>query len=308
MKHKGVWIFIIIFLVMLFIISSLMAGIISLFIPDDSLDITTGNIALIPISGFISSGKMSAFGDDITPATETIKNIEKAAKAGNIKAIIFEINSPGGTPVASDEIASAIKKVNKTKVAYIREIGTSGAYWIASATDYIFANKMSITGSIAVVASYLEFSGFLSRYNITYQRLVSSEYKDMGSPFKKLSSVEERLLKKQINLIHDYFVEEIAINRDLSKENAEKIATGEFFLGMEAKELGLIDEIGGKYEAIAYIENKLNITASISEFRKKQTLLDLLSNVANEKSFYIGKGIGNSMLDKRAASSIEVFT
>jgi len=308
LKNKGLWIFIIVFLVILFLISSMIAGVVSLFMGNNGPDISLGNVALIPIKGVIMAEGGSTFQDDIASATEIIKDIEKANNAKNIKAIIFEINSPGGTAVASDEIAAAIKKVDKPTISYIREIGTSGAYWIASSTDHIFANRMSITGSIAVIGSYLEFSGLLARYNITYQRLVSSKYKDMGSPLKKLSPVEEALLQKQINKIHEYFVEEVANNRNLSKKSINKIATGEFFLGLEAKELGLIDAIGGKDEAISYIEENLNITASISEFKRDKSFLDLLSGVMNEKSFYVGKGIGNSLLDTKTTNRIEILT
>ena len=82
----------------------------------------------------------------------------------DIKAIVLEINSPGGSAVASDEIASAVKKSNKPTVAVIREAGASGGYWIASSTDHIIANRMSITGSIGVISSYLEFSGLIEKY------------------------------------------------------------------------------------------------------------------------------------------------
>ena len=111
MKNKGLWIFIIVFLVILFVISTVIAGIVSLFVSDRSSDIAIGNVALIPIKGAIMSDQAGAFQDDIVSSTEIIKDIEKAEKAENIKAIIFEINSPGGTAVASDEIAAAIKKL-----------------------------------------------------------------------------------------------------------------------------------------------------------------------------------------------------
>ena len=86
----------------------------------------------------------------------------------------------------------------------ITEIGTSGAYWIASATDKIFADKMTITGSIGVIGSYLEFAKLLERYNVTYQRLVSGRYKDIGSPFKEMNFDEKTIIQSTLYKIHNY--------------------------------------------------------------------------------------------------------
>src|SRR3989338_6818866 len=122
-------------------------------------------LLMLSILGFIAVGDegSSSFFESATASSETIKFIEKADKNPSIKAIILEINSPGGSAVASEEIANAVKKTNKTTVAWIREIGTSGAYWIASSSDHIVASRMSVTGSIGVIASYLEFEGLVDR-------------------------------------------------------------------------------------------------------------------------------------------------
>jgi len=267
-----------------------------------------GNVALIPIKGAIYSEEMSTFGERTTSSTNVVELIEKANKNPSIKAIIFEINSPGGTPVASDEIANAIKKTNKTTVSWIRDIGTSGAYWIASAADVIVANRMSITGSIGVIGSYLEYSGLLKHFNVTYQRLVSAKHKDMGSPFRSLTPEEEQLFKQTLSIIHNYFVEEVATNRKLSKDKVAKLADGRFFLGAQAKKLGLVDILGGKEDAINYIEQKLNITAEIIEYRGKKNLLDILSEILSKHAFLIGRGIGNAISQTGETEKIKLWT
>ena len=184
-KKARTWIFVIIVLVVLFFFSMVIAGILSMMFGGEVSSLT-GNVAVIPIKGMIvTESSNSMFGQQMTSSGSTIKLIEKAENSPNIKAIVFEINSGGGSPVASDEIGSRIKKSDILTVGWIREAWASGAYWIASATDHIIANRMSITGSIGVVASYLEFSGTLERYNITYERLVGGKYKDIGSPYKK---------------------------------------------------------------------------------------------------------------------------
>lgn len=269
---------------------------ISLFIEDDfeSLD---GNVAIIDISGPIVAQKDTEFlFEEVTSSDEIRKLIRKADKNDRIKAIIFEINSPGGSAVASEEIANEIKKTNKTTVAWIREIGTSGAYWVASSTDYVIANRMSITGSIGVIASYLGFSGFLEEYNVTYERLVSGNLKDIGSPFKEMTEEERTLFQKSLDEIHDFFIGEIAKNRNLRKGDVEKIATGTFYIGAKAKDLGLVDELGSREEVINYIEKQIGEDADLVEYKKEKGFFESLSQIFNENSFYVGKGLGTSII------------
>ncbi len=237
--------------------------------------IPTGNIAVIPIEGTITAGSAGYGGG--ASSSEIVKLIQRADENSEIKAILLEINSGGGSAVASDEIAEAVKRAEKPTVAVIREAGASGAYWIASATDKIYANRMSITGSIGVIASYLEFANLLEDYNITYRRIVSGKYKDMGSPLKEMTMEEEMILKDSISQIHDFFVQAVAENRNMPEESVKKIASGRFMLGVEAKEVGLVDELGSKTDAVEYIEEMLNITADLAHYTSKASLYDLFS-------------------------------
>jgi len=291
------------------ILSFFVSILISSFIGED-FEVIDGNVAVIDITGTIVAEKDGSYlFEDVTSSDETIKLIRKADRNDKIKAMIFEINSPGGSAVASEEIANEIKKINKTTVAWIRETGASGAYWIASSTDYIIANRMSITGSIGVIASYLGFAGFLEEHNVSYERLVSGNLKDMGIPFKDLTPEERALFEKSLNLIHNYFIEEVAKNRNLNKRDVEKIATGVFYLGSEAKELGLVDELGGRDEVINYVEKQIGEEAKTVEYKKEKGFFSSLSEVMNEKFFFIGKGIGNSFFTKaRLADSVSIST
>ena len=247
--------------------------------------------------------------EDVTSSEETNKLIRRANRNDRIKAIIFEINSPGGSAVGSEEIANEIKKINKTTVAWIRETGASGAYWIASSTDHIIANRMSLTGSIGVIASYLGFAGFLEDHNVSYERLVSGDLKDIGMPFKELTPEERVLFEKTLDSIRDYFIEDVAKNRNLNKKDVEKIATGMFYLGSEAKELGLVDELGGRDEVINYVEKQIGEEVDLVTYKKERGLLSSLSEVMNEKFFYVGKGIGNSFFTKsKLADSVSIST
>ena len=134
-----------------------------------------GNVALIPIEGMITVNGAAGFGASGASSSDVVKFIEKADENTQVQVILLEINSPGGSAVASDEIAAAVKNTEKPVVALIREAGASGGYWIASAADYVIANRMSITGSIGVISSYLEFSGLMEQYGVGYERLVAGD-------------------------------------------------------------------------------------------------------------------------------------
>jgi protease-4 len=289
------WGLIIFVLVVLFLLSSIFAGFISIS-TDLDVELLPGNVALIPVKGVITSdAEMLAFGERGASAEDITEFIEKADKNPKIEAILLDINSPGGSAVGSEELARAVKEANKTTVALIREVGASGGYWVASAADKVVANRMSVTGSIGVFSSYLEFSGFLDDHNVTYQRLVAGKYKDMGSSLKPLTPDERSLLQSKLDLIHDYFIEDVAANRGLTMEETNQLADGSFYLGSEAKELGLVDILGGKQEAIEIIEQELNITVEIAKYEKRKSLFDVFGEALNKGSFSIGQGIGSSM-------------
>ncbi|HLC65357.1 MAG TPA: signal peptide peptidase SppA [Candidatus Nanoarchaeia archaeon] len=256
------------------------------------------NVALIKIEGPILTGKESFF-EPVASSSEIMGFIEEASEDSGIDAIILEINSPGGSAVASDEIVSSISKVKKPKISFIREVGASGAYWVAASTDYIIANRLSITGSVGVISSYLEFAGLLRDYNVTYRRLVAGKYKDIGDPFRELTNPEEAILQQQLDEVHSIFLSDVAEKRRLTQAQTAEISTGLFFIGAKAKELGLVDELGGKEEAVAYLENKFNASVNIIEYKKEPSFAELFTGLLGKNSFLIGKGIGSSMVQDR---------
>lgn len=285
--------FIIITLGIIFLISLLVSRTI-----ENTESIQPERVAVIPIYGPITVDSPSEFffEQSGSPSSIIIEALEKAENDPTIKAIILEINSPGGTVVASREIGNKIKKINKPVVAWIRELGASGAYWVASTSDYIIADPMSITGSIGVIGSYLEFSELFEKYGITYQRLVGGDLKDAGSPFKELSSQENKYLQGKIDKIHESFIKEVSNNRKIGYDNVKLLATGSIYLGEEALEVGLIDQLGSKDEAINKVKELANIKeAELVSFKKEPSILNLLGSLSAYNSFYIGKGIGFSL-------------
>ncbi len=270
----------------------------SFFSSVSEFSIPSGNIALVPLNGIIMTGTdgASMFAQDIVSSTRIVKLLEEIKKREDIKGVILEINSPGGSPVASAEIGQAVKELDKPVIAVIRETGASGGYWIASTADKIYAHEMAITGSIGVVASRLAFPGLLHEYNVTYQRLISGKYKDAGSPYKEMTKEEEKLFQNILDKTYDAFVKEVSTNRNLPLEKVKELATGFVFLGSEAKELGLIDELGGRKEAIDYLEQELNITAELAEIKSQGGLFSTLGASIKDFGFSIGQGVGNSFV------------
>ncbi|MAG38723.1 signal peptide peptidase SppA [Candidatus Woesearchaeota archaeon] len=273
----------IIILTSLFFISWLIATIISSF----SQTSNYGNVALIPIKGMITSDGENIFSTATTSASSIVEKLDQIKKDKAINAVIFEINSPGGGPVASEEIAKAIEELNKTTVAWVREVAASGAYWVAAGTDKIFASRISILGSVGVLSSNLGFSEFLEEHNVSYNRLVAGEYKDLASPLKKMSEEEKNLLQEKIDLIHEYFLNEIIRLRNIDEILRKEIGSAMIYTGMESLELGLIDEIGTKKDVVEYLEEELNTTITIKSYEDKKSFLELLSGLFSSREFQI---------------------
>ncbi len=254
-------------------------------------------IAVIPLEGTIVGSDLTGFLPSTTVRSETIIDfLTQANEDDSVQGILLEINSPGGTVVASKEIVQAVKDSEKPVVAYIREIGTSGAYWVASASDYIIADELSLTGSIGVVSSFLEFSGLMEDYGVTYNGLKTGKYKDVGSPFKQMTDEERQILLGKMDKIHTAFVADVAANRNLETKAVADLATGIYYLGSEAETLGLIDATGSRASA-------LNKTKELSEtpdaveiaLEERHYLGDILGKLSAFSFYHMGLGIGKSL-------------
>lgn len=270
--------------------------------------IKSGNVAVIPVHGVILSNGDSYFDEQATSSSEIVQFIEDAEDDPSIRAIVFDINSPGGSAVASQEVADAVQKSTKPTVAWIRDSGTSGAFWVATAADKVVANPMSITGSIGVTASYLQFSGLLQDYNVSYEVLTAGRLKEVGSPFKALTQEERKLFQEQLDELHTYFIKAIAANRNLSEEMVRDYATGMFFLGSKAKELGFVDVLGGKDEVKKVLEQQLKTNVTFFTYERDVTLFDILSRVMGKQSFSLGRGIGSGIAEESGQTKVRVLT
>jgi len=220
------------------------------------------NIATVPIHGVITSDdngftQLLGFGA-ISGATSLIEKIEAADEDPTIEAILIDIDSPGGTPVAADDVMRALESAHKPTVALIRDLGASAAYWIAAGADHIVASPISSVGSIGVTMSYVEIAGANEEEGSRWINLASGEFKDAGNPDRRLREEEQEYFQSQVNTVHDYMVDRIASMRPtITREQYSALADGRVFLGTRGLELGLVDALGGAQEVRTYLAEQL---------------------------------------------------
>ncbi|MFB6213739.1 MAG: signal peptide peptidase SppA [Candidatus Nanohaloarchaea archaeon] len=242
-----------------------------------SLFESEGTAAVVKLSGTIQPSSQGLSSSGITP--EQVRDLTDRALNRNPDAVIYEINSGGGAVVASKEVMRAIDSVEKPTVCRIRDIGASGAYLASLGCDRIVADSASLTGSIGVKASYLEFSGLLERFGVEYVNITAGSRKDVGSRYRNITEEERKLLKQKIEQVHTQFIRLVSENRNLTAEQVQEVETGEAFLGTEAKELGLVDSLGGRKEAVEVAENMTDKELKVQEVQGHPdfSLLSLLA-------------------------------
>ncbi len=218
------------------------------------------DVLMIPIHGTIATyvtESMKESDDDITGSDTVVSLLQTAKDNDQIKAVLVEIDSYGGYPVAGQEIARAIKDLGKPVVGLIRGAGTSAGYMVASATDHVIASEYSDIGGIGVTASYVE-----NKPIGEFIDLSSAKYKDLGNPDRPITTEERQVIMRDIIKAHDQFTREVAENRNLPIEQIKQLADGSTMLGEMALAKGLIDQIGSWKEAGDYIDALLGKEAT----------------------------------------------
>jgi len=249
----------------------------------------TGTAARIKLTGTIMPGSPGMFSvDSVDP--ENFQRLVESAQNEGVDAFLLDINSQGGSVVASKDVARTVESIDEPVACLMRDVAVSGAYWVSTECDYIVADSLTMTGSIGVMSSYLEFTGLMDEYGIEYVNLSSGEYKLAGSPFKELTDDERQIIEDQLETVHKEFKQQVAESRNLSMEDVEELATGETFLGIDAKEKGLIDETGDRRDAINYLEEETNKSIEVKNFVRREGF-NILSLLATK----IGEGIGETL-------------
>ncbi|MBW1721142.1 MAG: signal peptide peptidase SppA [Deltaproteobacteria bacterium] len=187
-------------------------------------------------------------------------------KEKQIKAIILRINSPGGGVAPSQEIYREVRRTRKTKkvIASMGSMAASGGYYVASAADKIVANPGTLTGSIGVIMEFLNVKELLEKFGVGMEVIKSGEFKDIGSPHRKLTEREKALLQGLIAEIQEQFVTAVAEGRGISKKKIREIADGRVLSGEKAKALGLVDALGNFRDAVELAKRECGIKGEVS--------------------------------------------
>ncbi|HUU55570.1 MAG TPA: signal peptide peptidase SppA [Armatimonadota bacterium] len=212
-------------------------------------------IALIRVDGMIVAGEsgFSMFGGAATGSDDIVDQIDSAIDDGNVKGILLRVNSPGGSAAGSQEIYSAVqraRKAGKIVVASMADVAASGGYYVAAPCDSIFADPATLTGSIGAIAIHEDLSGLFGKIGIDTEIIKSGELKDMFQPAGPLSPEARDVITTLINEVFNQFVNHVAEGRGMDREAVLALADGRVYTGQQAKENGLIDEIGGFHEAL----------------------------------------------------------
>jgi protease IV len=235
-------------------------------------------IALIKLEGIIlDSGYL--------PTSSKIIESLKEAKTLGIKNIVLRINSPGGTVGASQEIYTEIKKLQKdgTKVVVsLGDVAASGGLYIAVAGDKVVSNPGTVTGSIGVIIKSSVIKDLYKKIGIEYQVVKSGPYKDILSQTRFFTDEEKLILQEMIDVTYNQFVKTISENRNIDVEEVKKFADGRIFTGDQAKEYGLVDQIGSQSDAIDLAAEFAEIKGEprVIELEPKKSLLQKISGAS----------------------------
>lgn len=216
------------------------------------------HIQVVRLSGMIiDKPDHSIFTSSVGSSNNALKELRKALKSKKVKAVLLRVNSPGGTVPMSQEIHEAVvqlKAAGKPVVVSMGDVAASGGYYISCAADKIVANPGTLTGSIGVIINLMNFKALADKVGVEPEVIKSGLFKDIASPYKKMSREEHDILLALIMDSYDQFTAAIAEGRKIPIEKVKTIADGRIYSGRQAQKLGLVDELGSYSDALALLQ------------------------------------------------------
>ncbi len=216
------------------------------------------------------------------------KELRKIRRDEDVKAVVLRVNSPGGSATASEIILrelQLIRENNKPVIVSMGDVAASGGYWISTASDRIFAEPNTITGSIGVFGLLPNVQKLAADNGLTWDVVKTGTFADTGGINRPKTPEELAIYQKYVNDIYDKFLDKVAKSRKLPKEKVAEIAQGRVWSGKDAKEIGLVDQIGGIDVAIAYAAQKAELEDDweLQEYPEQRTLEEeLLENLLGD--------------------------
>jgi len=239
-------------------------------------------VAVVEIEGIILDGD------------QVVRELSEHAENPSVKAVVVRINSPGGVVAPTQEIYNAIQRVRKAGkpvVASFGAVAASGGYYVGAATNRIFANPGTLTGSIGVVMQMANIEGLLKKVGVEYVVVKAGAYKDVGNFARTMTPEERRILQALLDDVHSQFITAVAQGRGLEESAVRTVADGRIYSGAQAKTLKLVDELGGFEEAVEAAGKLGGIPGKpkLIRPRKRFSFTDLLKNE-------LGAGVPSALL------------
>jgi protease-4 len=223
----------------------------------------SGQVAVLTLSGVIQEedGGSSLFSMGGTSSRTLTELVREAAKDDSIKAVVLRINSPGGSAAASQAIYTEVMRLRERKpvIAQMGDVAASGGYYVAAACTTILAAPATMTGSIGVMMSGMNYSGLARKYGVTDDTITSGKFKDTGSSMRAMRADERQLMQDMVNEVYGQFVADVAKGRKMPPEKVRKLADGRVYAGSQAKRVGLVDELGSYHDALALAATKAGL-------------------------------------------------
>lgn len=230
-------------------------------------------IAVVEVNGTIEDVAANPFQSVGYNHRQFLRMLDQAGEDETIRGIILRVNSPGGGVVESADIHRKITEIQKEtkKPVYVSmgSVAASGGYYISAPANKIYANPSTMTGSLGVIMQTLNYSELADNLGIEFETVKSGPHKDIGSPDRDMTKEERNILQSMVNNSYDEFVKVIASGRDMSEATVKKIADGRVYDGRQAKELGLVDELGNLDDTIAAMKKEIgDETLSVIEYEQ----------------------------------------
>jgi protease IV len=248
-------------------------------------------ILLIPVTGIITDSPKSRIMRTMPGVVqEVVSHLRLAEKDDRVKAVLFKIDTPGGTATASDilyhEIVAFKQRTGKKVVVCMMNLATSGGYYVSLPADVIVAHPTTVTGSIGVIMIRPQVSGLMEKIGVDVRVNKSGENKDMGSPFRPVTPTEENMLQNLADTLGRRFVDLVKRHRQLDDKRLATVADARVFLADDAVAMGLVDKIGYLQDAIAAARElaALDADARVVAYRRTEYPDDNLYNTLTNGS------------------------
>lgn len=267
-----------------------------------------GKVLVIPLRGVISDAPKRQFlRTRPSMVQEIVSQLRKAEADPEIKAVLLKIDSPGGSVIASDliynEIVAFKQRTEAKVVVAMMGVVASGAYYISLPADFILAHPTTVTGSVGVLFLRPDLTALMDKVGVDVNVSKTGKNKDMGSPFRRATEEEKKIIQDLIDQLAAQFLNRIAEHRKIDPKNLKEISSARIYLAPDALNLGLIDRIGYLNEAVGEAKKlaELPMDAKVVVYRRTEYPDDNLYNTATSQ--YEGRGLSLISLDLLGASA-----